>query len=388
MGQNSFDSFLLRELYEAYHRAWLGGKRGTEDEHRFELNEMENLVRLRDAIATRRYTPSRGVAFITHNPVTREIFAAPFVDRVVHHLLFKYADMWWGHRLMFCTYSCRKGMGTLYGIRDLQRKIRRVSRDGTVPTVAVCNDFRGYFMSIPHQKSYDRIVWGLDQQFDPKDELYYTLKFLWRKIIFDDPTNGVLLRSRPSEWDELPADKSLFAQPKTRGQVIGNLTSQELSNIYLDQLDRFIVIDLGIKNLCHYVDDFIILVTLDDLPRFLDEDMPRIEKFSKQKLELTLHRDKFKIVPVEKGVEFLGAKVFRDHILPGDRIAKNYADTLYGLETRGIGEEESVTSYDGHLAHFNSHKLSKKLWDGVGWDYPYPKLKKSAKRFHGPKVGF
>lgn len=374
-----FADFLLKELIEAYHKARIGGKRKTEDEHRFEVNDLENLFHLRDAILTRNYQPSRGVAFIIHDPVTREVFAAPFTDRVVHHFLFKYADMWWNHRLLPCSYSCRKNMGTLYGIKDLQRKIRRVSHDGTIPTVAVKNDFRGYFMSIPHQQSFERIVWGLDRQFPEQGELYRTLRFLWREIIFDDPAAGVKIRGRRSDWDDLPADKSLFTQPADRGQVIGNLTSQLASNIYLDQLDRFIVIDLGIRNHCRYVDDFIEVIPLADLERFLAEDMPRIERFITH-LELTLHPHKQKIIPVEKGADFLGVKVFRDHIVPGDRIAKNYADKIYKLATTGQGKLDSITSYDGHLAHFDSHKLSQKLWHNVGWDYPYPKLKSKNKK--------
>ena len=369
----NFSEFLLQEFFEAYYKARIGGKRKTEDEHRFEVNDFENLVRLRDAILARTYRPSRGVAFIIHDPVTREVFAAPFPDRIVHHFLFKYADAWWGPRLLPCSYSCRKDKGTLYGIKDLQHKIRRVSQNGKLPTVVIKFDLRGYFMSLPHDKTCRRIIWGLDRQFPNKGPLYDTLKFLWKQIIFDDPTKDIKIRGRRSDWDDLPADKSLFTQPKDRGQVIGNLTSQELSNIYLDQLDRFVVIELGYRNYCRYVDDFLVIITAAELPHFLAEVLPKIQQFV-ENLDLTLHPNKLKLIPAEQGVEFLGAKVFHDHIVPGKRIVKNYADALYRLATTGQGKLESITSYDGHLAHYDSHKLIKKLWDGIGWDYPYPKL--------------
>ena len=373
-----FNDYLYQELLEAYHKARIGGKRKTRDEHNFEVNDIENILRLRDAILARKYHPSRGVAFIVHDPVTREVFAAPFIDRIIHHFLFKHTNAWWEPRLINSAYSCRKGKGTLYGIKDLQRKIRRVSQNGTIKTFVVKRDLKGYFMSLNHNKLYARICWGLKRQFPEGGELYRTLKYLWHEIIFDNPTKDVRIRGKKSAWDELPADKSLFFQPDTLGIVIGNLTSQLLSNIYLDQLDRYITIILGYKNYGRYVDDFFIVITEAELPQLL-KDLDKVEHFA-EKLGLHIHPKKKFEIPVEKGVDFLGAKIYWDHIIPGERISKNYANKAYRLATTGQGKLESISSYDGHLSNFNSHKLGKKIYDGVGWDYAYPKLKKKRNR--------
>ena len=45
----------------------------------------------------------------------------------------------------------------------------------------------------------------------------------------------VTIKGHLSDWKGLPKNKSLFWQPPGQGIVIGNLTSQLLSNIYLDQ---------------------------------------------------------------------------------------------------------------------------------------------------------
>ncbi len=169
---DDFSDFLLRELFEAYHEARKGGKRDTTDEHQFEVNDIDNLVRMRDGILAETYQPHRGVAFIVNKPVTREIFAAPFADRVVHHFLYKHAIQWWETRFLPCSYACRKGMGTKSGILDLQHKMRRVSQDGKVPAVVVKRDLRGYFMSLSHPKLYERVCWGLDRQYPEKGALY------------------------------------------------------------------------------------------------------------------------------------------------------------------------------------------------------------------------
>lgn len=369
-----FEDWLLEELFKAYYKARIGGKRKTKDEHRFEANDFENIVNLRNTIIARAYRPNRGVAFIIHDPVTREVVAAPFVDRIVHHFLYKFAIEWWEPRLWKGSYSCRVGKGILYGIRDLNRNMRIVSENGTKPAYVIKRDLKGYFMSLNHQKLYDRIVWGLDQQFPQKGKLYRTLKYLWKQVIFDDPTLNLTIRGRRSDWDDLPSDKSLLYQPDYRGIVIGNLTSQLLSNIFLDQLDRYIVYTLGCKNYGRYVDDFYIVVRKEELDSTLRK-LNEAEKFL-SKLGLTVHPKKRYEIPIQNGVEFLGAKVYWDHIIPGERIAKKFADTAYRLATTGNGKTESIGSYNGHLAHYNSHKLINKIHNGVGWDYPYPKLKK------------
>ena len=89
-----FENQLLFELYVAYLEARRGGKRGTFDEHKFEANDFENLINLRDSMLDKTYRPSRGTAHIIHNPVIREIFAASFRDRVIHHWMYDIVYDW------------------------------------------------------------------------------------------------------------------------------------------------------------------------------------------------------------------------------------------------------------------------------------------------------
>lgn len=360
--------WLLEELIEAYSKARVGGKRKSANEHRVEMNEIENLGILRDTILAQKYKPSRGVAFMIQDPKLREVFAATFIDRIVHHFLCKYAFRWWESRLWRGSYSCRKGKGTYHGIIDLQKNMRRVSCDGKYETVVVKLDLRGYFMSLNRKKLYKRVLWGLNQQFPDGGAKYRILKYLWKQVIFDDPTDGVRVKGDEKTWNKLPPSKSLFYQPKGQGIVIGNLTSQLLSNIFLDLLDRFIVFELGYQAYCRYVDDFCFVIRLKDLDRFLSVDMPRIIEYL-AKMGLTLHPDKQEIVNIKDGVEFIGAKVYLDHIVPGKRILKNFADKVYAFETQGIGDPASIGVYDGFLSKYSSEKAIRKIYGGVGWKY-------------------
>lgn len=363
-----FENRLQISLFVAYMDARKGGKRRTADEHRFELNADANLKILRKAILNKTYLPSRSRAHIIHNPVIREIFAASFIDRVVHHLLFGSVYEWWDRHLIDDAYSCRLGKGTKYGIERLDYHIRSASKNYKEKVWVLKLDIQGYFMSLPRKKLYERAIWGLERQFNGREDSkeFELLKYLWFVIIFDDPTHGAKKVGDLEGWRRLPASKSLFKQLAGVGIVIGNLTSQLLSNIYLDQLDRFIMYKLGYKHYGRYVDDFYIVVTKDQLPQ-LKRDIKAIERFLKT-LGLTLHPRKRMLQESSKGVPFLGVVVYHNHIVPGKRMMKNAKKAFREVEA-GMRGQESVISYMGHMKHMNSKEFLKTCFEAVGWDY-------------------
>lgn len=367
MGNEKEDlsEWLYTELVEAFFIA-RKGKRSTEDEQKFEVRLFENLVQLKNDILEGTYKPGHGIAFIVHDPVIREIFAAPFRDRVVHHFLYNGIAEWWDRRLIYDCYSCRVGKGTLFGIKRLAHHIRSVSEGYKKPAYSIKLDIQGYFMSLPRDGLFERVVWGLDRQFPGKGPKYEIYKRVWREVIFDDPTVGVRKKGTISEWRLLPKSKSLFCQPEGKGIVIGNLSSQLLSNIYLDLLDRFVVYDLGYKHYGRYVDDFFIIATEEEFPR-AKKDIKLIEDFLLN-LGLTLHPKKIHIQEVRKGTEFLGMVVYPGRIVPGKRIARNYQKALFEFES-GLRDEEAIISYMGLLKHVNSRKLQERIFRNAGLDY-------------------
>lgn len=364
---NKFENRLLFELYVAYIEARKGGKRGTFDEHKFEAHDIENLIALRDTILDCTYRPSRGTAHIIHNPVTREIFAASFRDRVVHHWIYDMIYDWWDTKFIYDSYSCREGKGTKFGIERLERKMQAASDNYRKKVWVIKLDIQGYFMSLNRDKLYRRAMWGLDRQFEGNyGKRYEVLRFLLAQTIFDDPCRGVKKKGWPDEWQDLPDSKSLFKQPEGFGIVIGNLTSQLLSNIYLDQLDRYVTIDLGWKYYGRYVDDFYIIVTEEELPRVL-EDIKRIEAFL-ARLDLTLHPHKRSIQPAENGVAFIGGVVYPGRKYPSKRLIRN-AEIAFNETVAGVRDIESVVSYLGHMKYLSAKKILAELFDRVGWDY-------------------
>lgn len=365
---NNFSKKLEFLLYQSYLAARKGGKRKTYDEHIFELNAFRNLQLLKNDILNKTYTPSRSSAHIIYNPVIREIFAAPFRDRIVHHLVFDAVYDWWDRHFIYDSYSCRINKGTLFGIKRLDYHIRSASHNYARPVWILKLDIQGYFMSLPRLALYQRAIWGLDLQFQGKESTpeYQLLKFLWHQIIFDDPIKGVRKKGDLSAWNKLPPSKSLFHAPPGHGIVIGNLTSQLLSNIYLDQLDRFIKYTLGYQHYGRYVDDFYIVVEKEKLPQ-LKHDITAIATYLNM-IGLTLHPKKRLLCESSRGVPFLGVVIYHNHIVPGKRLSHNMLQAYKQVES-GIRDIRTIPSYLGHMKHINGYSKTVDIFSKVGWEY-------------------
>lgn len=345
--------WLNKELWKAYGSA-KAGKTKKPQVVEFAKNAKSEILALTQEIHRRTYRPRPSTAFIVNVPVKREIFAAEFRDRVVHHFLFNQVNSWWDARFIEDNYSCRVGKGTLYGIRRLDHHIRSESQNYTRLAYVLKLDILGYFMSLEHKKLYDRVIWGLDRQFPRQGYAYQLCKFLWKEIIFNNPLENVKLNCPKGAWKGLPPAKSLFRQPKGRGIAIGNLTSQLLSNIYLDQLDRFVTMDLGFNHYGRYVDDFYIVSSNKNE---LVEASRTIERYVEDRLALKLHPHKRHLQECSRGVAFLGAVIYPYRIHPGKRLKHNLLVALSNLDC----PKATRASYTGLVKHYKNFKLLKSV---------------------------
>ncbi|MBQ3413252.1 hypothetical protein IJH33_00135 [Candidatus Saccharibacteria bacterium] len=366
---NDPKNLLLLELARMEELTRKGGKRKTCDTHGFEMNLIENLTRLSDALWDYEYSPTPGTAHIVWKPVQREIFAAPYQDRIVHTYVVLSVNKWWDKRLSPRSFSCRVGKGTQAGIFQLWSDIRGASRNYSRIVYIIKLDILGYFMHIRRDLLYKRVIWGLDRQFEGNhNKRYKILKHAISEIIFDDPVDGVKIQGSYEDWRGLPEDKSLFVQPPNQGMVIGNFTSQSFSNVYLDLLDRFIVNELGYHYYGRYVDDFYMVVTEDELPK-AKRDIKAIGAFLNG-MGLTLNAKKTRIISSRQGVPFLGMVVRENAIMPGERIERNFGRAAYEV-VAGTKDVESLVSYLGMLVHYDATKVCEKIFSRVGLEYNY-----------------
>ena len=246
----------LAELFQAYFDC-RRNKRGTANAVAFEADLEANLVELHTSINDGSYRPGSSVAFIIEKPVKREIFAADFRDRVVHHLIINKIEAILEKEFIFDSYSCRKGKGTHLGIQRLDRFIRRCSGNYSRECYVLKLDIRGFFMHIDRGLLFDKLQTLLLARYGGPDR--DLLIELCGKVIHRDPARDCIIKGPRGAWDGLPSDKSLFHSPPGCGLPIGNLTSQVLANFYLNDLDYFVKRDLGIQYYGRYVDDFFLV---------------------------------------------------------------------------------------------------------------------------------
>ena len=88
---------------------------------------------------------------------------------------------------------------------------------------------------------------------------------------------------------------------------LGNLTSQFFANIYLNELDKFVKHKLKAKYYLRYVDDFVILHSSKTHLKIWKN---KINNFLNEKLKLELHPEKSRIIPLSKGIDFVGFRNF------------------------------------------------------------------------------
>ena len=365
--------WLLQEYAKSFWDA-RKGKLATFNEHKFELHWLENLPRLVDNTLDYSIKPGASTTFVVHDPKDREIFAAPFSDRNIHHFLYRICGGWWDHQFIDDSYSCRAEKGVYYGILRAWDMAKRSTNNFSEPAYIIQMDISNYFMSLPRQELYESIQHGLYRQFKkylsiPEAyELYKICEFLWYQVITDDPLAHSKRRGSRKNWDSLAPGKSLRDQPPGRGIAIGNVTSQLASNIYLDDFDKFIHYRLGYKYYGRYVDDFFIMVKKPFIKQAL-KDVELIRQYLSDKKLLILHPKKFSVRPINQGFTFLGARIYPHCIIPSDRLQKKIKRTLHQVRSGSKVSNDRVISYFGLAKKLHTYKLMKRLFKDYDLDF-------------------
>ena len=136
------DALKLQELWDAYFDC-RKRKRSSIACAEFETNEMEEVPKLHRELITDSYKIGYSDAFIITRPKYREVFAANFRDRVVHHFLINRTLTLFEDKFLPDAYSCREGKGTLYAVKRIQDAMKRMD-DGWI---LKC-DIENFFMNI------------------------------------------------------------------------------------------------------------------------------------------------------------------------------------------------------------------------------------------------
>ncbi|WLH05422.1 RNA-directed DNA polymerase [Pseudomonas lurida] len=284
--------FQFEDLVQAYYHC-RRNKRNSASARLFEKDMEINLLELHDDLIAGTYRPGRSICFVVTRPKAREVWAAAFRDRVVHHLMYNHVAPRFYASFIADSCACIPGRGTLYAATRLESKIRSASENWSKPVFYLKCDLANFFVAI------DKAV--LRKQLEARISEPWWLA-LATQILMHDPREDYETRSQAHLFNRVPQHKRLVAQPARLGLPIGNLSSQFFANVYLDALDQFAKHKLRAKHYIRYVDDF---VFLHESPQQLNQWLAEVEAFLPQ-LGAKLNPTKTILQPVDRGVDFVG----------------------------------------------------------------------------------
>ncbi|MGY1448749.1 RNA-directed DNA polymerase [Pseudomonas chlororaphis] len=339
--ESSVAPFQFEDLVQAYYDC-RRRKRNTASARRYEQDMEINLLELYDDLIAGTYRPGRSICFVVTRPKAREVWAADFRDRIVHHLLYNHIGPRIERSFIADSCACIPGRGTLYAAKRLESKIRSASQNWSRPCWYLKLDLANFFVSIDKRV----LAWQLAARI--KEPWWLALA---EQILMHDPRENYEVRSPANLFNRVPQHKRLTAQSAHLGLPIGNLSSQFFANVYLDALDQFAKHHLKAKHYIRYVDDF---VFLHESPQQLNEWLARVEAFLPN-LGARLNPTKTILQPVDRGVDFVG------HVIKPWRRTTRKRSVAQALKRTAAAPSEDLretaNSYFGLLGQAShSHK--------------------------------
>lgn len=283
----------LEEIVDAYFDC-RKRKRNSQSALAFELHLERNLSRLHAALMDGSYRPGRSICFVVTRPKPREVWAADFPDRVVHHLLYNRIAPRFHASFIADSCACIPGRGTLYAAQRLEAKVRSVTENWSRPAWYLKCDLANFFVSI------DKTILRAQLAAHISEPWWMWLADL---VLMHDPRPDVIMQAPAALMALVPPHKRLLNQPPHRGLPIGNLSSQFFANVYLDVLDQHAKHVLGARHYIRYVDDFLLL---HESPQWLKAAHDDIEAFLPRRLGVRLNPTKTILQPVSRGIDFVG----------------------------------------------------------------------------------
>ncbi len=286
-------SFSFEALVDAYLDC-RRSKRNSASALAFEAHLERNLCDLHARLIDGSYRPGRSICFVVTRPKPREVWAADFADRVVHHLLYNHIAPRFHAAFTADSCACIPGRGTLYAARRLEHQVRSASANWIRTAHYLKLDLANFFVSIDKRVLQAQLHARVHEP---------QWRWLADVILMHDPRSNVAVQSSPEVLALVPPHKSLFNAPDHQGLPIGNLSSQFFANVFLDALDQFVKHHLRAPHYVRYVDDFVLV---HESSAWLRQAHRRIEAFLPQALGVQLNPRKTILQAVDRGIDFVG----------------------------------------------------------------------------------
>lgn len=243
-------------------------------------------------------------------------------DRLLHHALHRKLSPFFTNTFIADSNSCQVGKGSHRVLRRFGKFINVVSENNTKTVWVLKCDIRKFFASINQA-----ILLDITAEYIPDKNIFWLVSAIVES--FHSGTAGV-------------------------GLPLGNLTSQLLSNIYMNEFDQFVKHRLKAKHYLRYADDFVVL---SNEREYLENISLAMQEFLGQKLKLFMHPNKIFIQTTASGVDFLGWVHFSDHRVLRTTTKKRMFENIRTKK----GKFETIQSYIGLVSHGNGWGLRQKI---------------------------
>jgi len=342
----------LENLFAAW-QEFIRGKRNKPDVQKFSVNLIDNILQLHEELVNKTYKHGGYEQFNISDPKPRQISKASVRDRLVHHAVYWILYPFFDKTFIYDSYSCRVDKGTHRAIRRFRAMFLEVSNYNRKTCWVLKLDIKKFFANIDHD-----ILLGILKEYIPDMDILWLLEEIIGSFGSEAasslsipeartwPRNRGSIPRSPLNSTDIPSGDGKRAGV---GLPLGNLTSQLLVNIYMNQFDQFMKHELKVRYYIRYADDFVILS--HSRPELINQ-RATILSFLKDKLRLDLHPDKIILKIFASGIDFLGWVNF-----PNRRILR----TTTKKRMLKKFNENNTQSYLGLLKHGNTHKLCQEL---------------------------
>lgn len=375
---------IRKDVYKAFDDAQ-EHKRNTPAQLAFEIGVEIDLEAIIYELITLTYIPLQAFCFITFDPVQREVYASQFRDRVVQHLLFNYLAPLFETLFIFDTYSCRIGKGTHFGVERFWHHLRSASNNFHEDAEILFLDLSGYFMSIDkklvldivmntiykhlYRRSPDGRLWN--ERIDPVFCEYLLHCFLDR-----NPAKDRIIVGDERDWEGLPNKKRLDKSPEGRGIVIGDILSQLLSNVLLNETDQWAKRKIKLKHWGHYVDDH---YAIHKSEVYLHQLEPVICDAFQELIHVEVNPNKIRYAPAKSANQFLGAYIGPYYLMPRTRTIRKFTRVAEEMEMDLIFNQQTpltlemirarINSYCGIMSHYKAKNLLEEYLRRPAFEY-------------------
>jgi len=262
--KNLFEQIVSWEnLFLAFEKAYRACK--NKNKYRYFYLQEKILLQIRAELLSGRYEPRPYSSFVVFEPKRREINAPNFYDRIIHHALCNIIEPMFDQEMINNSFACRKERGVHRAIITSQTMLKK-------HPFVLKGDIEKFFPSIDH------------------------------KILFS------LIERKIKERAVLDLIKKIISSYSTKpnyqvGLPIGNLTSQIFGNIYLNELDQYVLKKYPDYDYIRYLDDFLLFGSSKKELWIAQND---IENYLSKQLHLNWHNKKKQLFPFCAGLPFLG----------------------------------------------------------------------------------